>query len=239
MTSFLDFYMDNVVRVSSPTCIGRCDEEQSGFEPNAETAVSVSQLVDVVPWLIGVHQGSGLCVPSQFDLQAAILQAMARQAKRSMRSLSESSCSSLSSLSTSESACSVSSSNCLQSSADGHANDSEWEGKARGPAEPFFQAASLEVTASCSLGKRRRRRNPENEGAHQKKRQKTNPRNRRRSKKERVTKSKRGQAIRAAVESEKLFTDLYRSLKVKEGPVVYDIETVKSKDVTVVRWDGV
>jgi hypothetical protein len=215
----------------------RSGGEQSYGEPNRAAAVGVSPLTGVTFETLWHPQESDVRLSSGFNLQEAILQAMARQARRSMRSLSESSCSSLSSLSTSVSICSATSITYLPPLIDGCAGDLEREGGLENHAGPSFQVQSLEITASCTLGKRRREGDPEKERARRSKRQRKNPRKRGRSKFERVAKSKRSQAAGTVVQSEKPFT-LVRSLKVEQKLEVFDIEAVKAKKVTVVSWDG-
>lgn len=91
--------------------------------------------------------------------------------------------------------------------------------------------------APSTLGKRRRKRNPEKQAQRRRKRQKENPRKRGLSKQERVDKSKLKQATAQAVQSD-VPVKIVRSLKVDDKDRVFDLEAVKAKGVTVVPWDG-
>jgi hypothetical protein len=123
----------------------------------------------------------------------------------------------------------------------GHANGLEQEGRSESQAgsSSSFQLVSFEGIALCTLGKRRREREPEKEAVRRKKRQKTTPRLRRRTKNERVARSKRRQATGQVVQSHITYDKLLESRKVDQSPAVYDIEAVRSKNVIVVPWDGV
>jgi len=168
-------------------------------------------------------------ITSQFDLPEAVLEAMARQARRSLRSLSESS-----SLSTN----SLSSLTSLSSSGESRAGDFERSERAEVQTQPPLQTESRNVEASSVLGKRKRKRNSEKEADRRVKRQRANPRKRGRSKKERIDRSKVRQAMRQAVQSQVLLTELRPDLNVDRRPELFDLEVVKSMGVKVVQWDG-
>lgn len=154
------------------------------------------------------------------------MRGMAEQAKRSMRSLSVSSCSSLSSLP--DSVCSMT---FLSPHTNHHKGDFEHASGLH------TQEGGSQTVAPSTLGKRRRKRNPEKQAQRRKKRQKENPRKRGLSKQERVDKSKLKQATAQAVQSD-VPVKIVRSLKVDDKDRVFDLEAVKAKGVTVVPWDG-
>jgi hypothetical protein len=186
----------------------------------------------------GKHKGGqgSSHVVSEFDLQQAITETMELQARRTMRSLSESSCSSLSSCA---SACSASSLTCVASCGEDGAGGVRWEGRTKDEPGSLPRTEGREGEASCSLGKRRRKRNPEKEGERAAKRQRANPRKRGRPRKERIGRSKRRQATGQALESHVSFKSLRPSLNVEESLGVFGIEYVKAQGVAVVSWDGV
>lgn len=156
-----------------------------------------------------------------------------------MRSLSASSCSSLSSIDTlSGSVCSVSSLTPLPPPPNLRMVDFEREAKPDAQAEDLPRMGVPQDEAPCALGKRRRKRNAEKEAQRRAKRQKENPRKRSRPMGERIDRSKARQAMRQTVQSDKPLRKLFPSRKVDEESEVLDIETVKSKGVTVMPWDG-
>lgn len=178
----------------------------------------------------------------QFSLQDSIEQAMARQARRSMRSLSASSCSSMSSLlSSCPSIGSMSSLTSLCSSTDGFQQDVVHNSGVAGPA----------CSSAVSLGKRRRKQNPEKEAERRGRRQGANPRKRKGSKRERIDEGKRRKASTQTVHSSLCHTTLFpgknaepepkAKQKLKDKPMqkVYDLEEVKSQGIEVVSWEGV
>jgi len=168
------------------------------------------------------------------------MEAMARQARRSMRSLSASSCSSLSSLSSiSGSVCSISSFTSPSPAVDPPPSNSTQAEAAVTRAEPVYGVEASQGEAPSVLGKRRRKRNVDKERQRRAKRQKENPRKRPFSKRERVDMSKVKQGMRRAIPSGVQVEELSRAGEVGQRDVVFDLETVKSKKVAVVQWDGV
>ena len=166
---------------------------------------------------------------------------MARQARRSMRSSTVSSCSSTSSLlSCCPSIGSMSSLTSLCSSTDGFQKDVVHNGGVAGPA----------CSSAVSLGKRRRRQNPEKEAERRGRRQGANPRKRKGSKRERIDNGKRRKASSQTVHSGLSHTRLFpvklaepkqqAKQKLKDEPMqkVYELEEVKSQGIEVVSWEG-
>ena len=89
------------------------------------------------------------------------------------------------------------------------------------------------------MGKRKRSRQKEAE--KRAKRQKTNPRKRNRSgrsRKEGIDRSKLMQAAKRSVQTTLPLGKLARSMKVNEE-VIFGLEALRSKNITVVPWDGV
>ena len=96
------------------------------------------------------------------------------------------------------------------------------------------------VLAQVMLGKRRRRRkNPQKESDRRAKRQKANPRKRQGSKRERIDKGKKSQAMKHAVQLNSLSPTLKKTKRVSAKQKVFDLESVKKDNITVLPWDGV
>lgn len=172
---------------------------------------------------------SPLVVAADFSFNKAIPDTVVRRARRSMRNLSSSSCSSLSSVSP------------PLSSVGAHGSDPESEAGPRSHILPSSQGQS-----DRTLGERRRKRNSEQEGSRLVTRRKRNPGKRAWGK----GRSERRQGARREIPCSIQYKmlDISKKMdkrlkvpkhKIKDGAGVFDLETVKSMGVTVVKWDGV
>ena len=162
---------------------------------------------------------------------------MARQARRSTRSLSASSYSSLSSLTSSSP--SINPLSSLFSSGDESEEDTKPGARGGNPQSPLINPPGDSVPPITS--KRKRPQNKNKKYEMRTKRQKVKPRKRKRegSKRDRIDKAKLKKAEGWAIHSNGQFSSLGSSKSFEHRRSVFRVQTVVSKGVKVIRWDGV
>ena len=158
---------------------------------------------------------------------------MAQQARRTLRSLSTSSCSSLSSLGS----ISTSISPPLVGGNSPGGPSQEAEAQCQNLPGPPLQVEPPPEKVSGTLGKRKRKRNPEKARAAKKRR--ANQRGHDRSKKEGIEISKQRLGKKQAVQTGVEFGSLHREVRMDGSHQGCSMEDLDRAGVKVVPWDGV